>query len=116
MNYLRHQLDAFGEDNSTPTRTKCFAICKEILLLEKEINKLWQKRDYYLKHNCLPEQPVPQLQIPTDPIELARRIESLKKYIRRYKQKLAKQPGNAKYAMLLKQYQEEFSYVTQTKD
>lgn len=94
MIYLRHKLDEFGTDNSTETRAKCFDICKEVLLLEKEVNALWQQRDYYQEHGRLPIVKK-AYDLPTTALGLGRFIETCKRQIRRYKATMATNTNHA---------------------
>lgn len=111
MKFYQHQLDVYGSDNSQSTREKCKPICKKVLDLEYEINELWNKRDYYKEHGKLPEVKEVEFVIPTDPLEIARAINTLERNIRRNKAELKKHPDKPQYAALVEQYQHKLNQL-----
>lgn len=114
MNMLRHQLDAF-ENNQTPQiQEKAKEICFKILFLEKEINKIWEQRDYYITNGILPQQKEKKQEIPTDPVKLALAIESTKKGLRRNKAALKKNPDDIKIVERIRQYDDRLKNLTNT--
>lgn len=117
INYLRHSLDApalkgeekakaFVDENSDEAINYRFPIAKEILDLEKRVMLIWDKREHYLQHGSLPFEQDKKQEIPTDPLELAALITSIKKNIRYNRKKLADNPAAAKYASLLEHYRQ----------
>lgn len=114
MNYLRHQLDKdFDDVNSIEAINYRKSIAFAILQLEQECIKVWKERDYYLKHGKLPNVPETKtFVIPSDPVELANLINSIKKNIRRNRKQLQDNPGDAKYAQLLADYRLKFKQIT----
>jgi hypothetical protein len=112
MNLLRHSLDKYGSSNTTEAIEYRQPIAREIKELELQCKAIWAKRDYYLKEGKLPFVAETKLDIPTDPIELAKLISNIKNYIRRYRKKLEKDPANAKYAQFLLDYKAQHKQVT----
>lgn len=75
-----------------------------ILDLDDECDDLYRQRDHYIKHNRLPEEPKPMdLVVDVKKIPLA--LANCQRYIRDYKNKLLKEPGNVKAAAQLQKYQ-----------
>ena len=109
MNLLRHSLDKYGTDNSRETMNACDKICKEILSLEKEINGLWNERDYFLVHGRLPDVKEDKAQMPTNAVELASFINSCARQIRRYKHTSV---SNSKHAQLMEDYKAKYKAAT----
>lgn len=116
MKYLQYELDKYGSDNSDATRNTCHEICKQILALEKEINALWDKRDYYVQHGTVPDVKTNDFTIPEDPFKHAKLIDNLTKYVRRYRLICTNEPGNSKAAALLKKYQDQLNICHGKKD
>lgn len=110
MNYKRHELDKYLEDETDAANTKRGTLAMEILTLEKQCISIWQKRDHYLKHKTLPGK-----NIDTEPVigkfEAANRISNLKIYVRRYKNILSRLPGDANAAQLLNTYEKELKHL-----
>ena len=105
MKYLIHELDKYGDDNSEKAREECRIICEEILSLEQECNQCWAKLDHYRLNKTLPEIKNQEFIIPADALELAILIQTLKRNIRRNKEKAKKHPENATYPGLVKKYE-----------
>jgi hypothetical protein len=84
-NFLRYDMDKYGGDNSAAVRAACHDSCKKILQLEQECMRIWERRDYYEKHGRLPDMDIKEFVMPTDPLELARLLETCKRQIRRYR-------------------------------
>lgn len=116
MQYLRVQLDTYGNDNSLETRAACHLICKDILYLEKDLIESWKRYDYYLLHGKLPDAKEPVFEIPKQPVQLATKISSLQRYIRRHKLNAEKHPDNPKYPALVHQYQQQLNLLLNAKD
>jgi hypothetical protein len=112
MNLLRHRLDDKGNDNSPEAIAYRKPIAAEIRQLEKECNAIWEKRDYYLQNGKLPFVTEKKFQIPTDPLELGRLAETLKKNIRRNRKLMKDQPAEPRYAQLYESYKTKFKEVT----
>lgn len=106
MNYLRHELDRFeGNDFEIIAKRKPLAI--EVLELEQQCMRTWERREYYLKNGKLPEVKEKEDPIPEDPIALGKMIETLKRNIRRNKQLAESHPDNVVYPLKVKQYEEQ---------
>ena len=112
MNFLRHQLQSFGSDNSPETIKKADPICQEILSLEKQCVKIWAKRDHVLQHGRLPEVKHNDFEIPSEPIALGRYVENCKRQIRRHRANVIKKPTDPKYAQLLSDWKEKYLKAT----
>lgn len=112
MNMLRHKIWEYGADNSPETIAACAPLCKEVLELEKAVNKLWETRDYYKQHGKLPEVETKKIALSEKVGTSAVQIENIKKNIRRNKGLVQKFPGNATYAQKLRDYQELYKEVT----
>lgn len=85
MKLWQHKLDAFGTDNSKPTRDACFEICKKIKELEKLMMRGIETFDYYEEHKRLPNVINKKFSIPTNAVELAKFINAAARQIRRYR-------------------------------
>jgi hypothetical protein len=73
---------------------------------------VWQKRDHYVQHGSLPDMKKETKELPTDPVALATHIDNIKKNIRKNRGKMQKPGANAKYAVLYRQYLNEFKSIT----
>ena len=116
MNFLRHKLDQFEQDNSTPVRETRKENAATILEIERKCNLIWSKRNYYLQHGKLPEEKEEEFTIPEDPLQLAKLIERLKRYVRKHKKNLKENPGNATYAALLTKYENQLQQINHLND
>jgi hypothetical protein len=112
MNFLRHELDKFGNSNSAEAIEWRQPRAREIKVLEKQCIAIWKKRDYFLKHNKLPFVPEIKKERPVDPVKLATLISNTKNYIRRYRLKMEQEPGEPKYAQLYLKYKNEHKDLT----
>lgn len=111
MNYLRHELDKW-EGNSTEAIKARGPLAFEILNLEQQCMRIWERREYYLKNGTLPEvKPQKTTEIPQDPVELGKKLETLKRNIRRNKAKAKQHPDNPSYPLLVKQHEEELQQI-----
>lgn len=110
MQYLRHELDRYT-GNTADVIEKRRPIAKEILQLEQDCMEIWARRDYYLKHKTLPNISKEEDPIPTDPVELGKKIETLKRNIRRNKKLSEQHPDNVVYAIRVKDYQEQLDKI-----
>ena len=109
MNMLRYGLDRYDKDNSIEARTTCFESSKNILELEKACIQIWEKRDYYEKHGRLPDVVLKEVIITTDPLQLARQIQSASRQIRRYKNT---KNTNSKHGQLYQDYCLQYKNIT----
>lgn len=97
MQDLRSQLLLLGNDQDR--RAAAFAILK----LDEECNMVLSRRDYYLQNGQLPEAATGG-KIAEDPLQMGYRVQSLRRYIRREKNILKKEPNNAKAAKRLQAF------------
>jgi hypothetical protein len=84
----------------------------EILALEQECMRIWAKRDYYLKYGKLPDQQEQKLIVPTDPVELGKKIEAVKRRIRDWKKKSQNNPEDPKAIATYEQYKDQYKILT----
>lgn len=111
MNYKRHELDRYDTDSIEHIKARK-KLAFEILELEQQCMKLWEKRDYYLKHGKLPDIAEKVIEVPTDPVELGKLIESIKKNIRRNRKLQVEHPDKPVYAEKYKEYKQKFEQLT----
>lgn len=112
MNYKRHQLDQYLEDETDKAVMQRSALAKSILELEQYCMSVWAKREHYIKYSSLPGTSI-EKEVISDPFAAANRISNVKVYIRRYRSELKKNPGNAKAAEMLNHYQQELKQLNQ---
>ncbi len=112
MKLLQYKLGSYGSDNSTETRENCRLLCVEILDLEQQCMVIWAKKDFYEEHGHLPETRTDEIEIPEDALEAGRLLETTKRQVRRYKKECKDNPANAKYAGLLKKYEDQLTTLT----
>ena len=105
MQYLRHELDRFT-GNTAEVIAQRKPIAFEILELEQQCMKIWTKRDHYLQHGNLPEVKADDIEIPDDPVLLAKLIDTTKRNIRRNKKLAADNPANTVYPLKVIKFQE----------
>jgi hypothetical protein len=111
MCYLQTELDRI-EGNSEEAIAKRKPIAFEILELEQECMKVWERRKHYEKEGKLPEvKSVEEFVIPDDPIELGKLIETTKRNIRRNKQLAVSHPDEPQYPLLQKQYEAKYDAI-----
>jgi hypothetical protein len=67
-----------------------------ILDLDDQCDRFYNKRDYYLKNKALPEEK-PYGEPCIDPKLIPLKLENAMKYVRHYRAKLEKDPGNENY-------------------
>lgn len=124
MNYLRHELDRVASeefplynadvdqpDNSPMAIAKRKPIAFEILELEQQCMLIWHKRDHYIKSGQLPEAKEKKTELPADPVELGKLIETLKRNVRRNKQKMDQHPDKVVYALKYQQYKAQLDEI-----
>lgn len=112
MNYLRGQLDQYSISNDHKAIAAREPIAFEILDLEDQCEAIWAKRDYYLKHGTLPEVDEKEFEIPTDPKELAKLLQSIPRNIRRNRLKMQQPGAKALYAQLYVRYKDLYKQIT----
>jgi len=115
MQYLRLQLEHYGKDNALESQAACLQLCTQILTLEQEVMSIWQKVDLYRSTGKLEEVKEIIMQVPEDPAELAKKISSVQRYIRRHKANAASQPNNPKYPALIARYEQQLTTLTTPK-
>lgn len=116
MNMLRGKLGGYEDDNSPEAIAECNVLCQKILEEERYINACWEKLRYYQQHGKLPEEKEESFEIPGDPVALAKLIETLKRNVRRNKQKAAAAPANPLYPALVKKYEEQLKQINDAKN
>lgn len=82
-----------------------------ILELDDGMDELIKQRDYYRTNGTLPDQPA--IDFETDPFKIAKRMESLTRYIRRERGTIAKDPANVKAAARLLAFTTELGHYKQ---
>lgn len=107
MNLKRHRLWELIDDESKEALVKRATLANEILKLEQQCIAVWSKRKHYSDHGNLPGRTKKQQDIIVDPVSAKLQIIKVQSYIRSYKSKLNKAPGNANFAAKLKQYEAE---------
>lgn len=112
MNYKRHALDPLLNDENDAAMVKRATLAKDIIALHKKCKAVWLKRDYYVQHGQLPGASINK-EVVIDDFEAAKRIENLKTYIRQYRAKLTKRPGDAKAAASLERFKNELTQLQQ---
>ena len=111
MQYLIAQIDQFGEANDPAAIASRMDLAGQILELEQQVNSVWAKKDEYEKTGHLAAA-VDDLEIPTDPIQLAELINRIKKGIRNNKTRMQKFPDKATYAEKYQTYKMQYFKVT----
>ena len=111
MQYLIAQLDQFGEANDPAAIASRMDLAGQILELEQQVNSVWAKKDEYEKTGHLAAA-VDDLEIPTDPIQLAELINRIKKGIRNNKTRMQKFPDKSGYAEKYQTYKMQYFKVT----
>lgn len=89
-------------------RLEACQLVHRIMDLDDEIDEIYGRRDYYLQHRSLPDDPQPV--IVGDPVRWATELNNALRYVRRYKQWLQNQPDNVKWASKLKHFTEQVSH------
>jgi hypothetical protein len=110
MNYLRHELDKY-QGNSQEAIAGRGKIAFEVLELEQQCMEIWSRRDHYLQTGNLPSAKTKNKPLPKDPIDIGKKIESLKKNIRRNKQLAKKHPDNPNYPLRARNYEAELESI-----
>lgn len=87
-------------------RDEAGAMAAKILDLRDAIRKIYAKRDAYKATGKLPEEKKPfELEIPTDPNKWPITLANYQRYVRDYKAKLKKKPGNENFKKQLAKYE-----------
>ena len=111
MQYLIAQIDQFGEANDPAAIASRMDLAGQILELEQQVNSVWAKKDEYEKTGHLAAA-VDDLEIPSDPIQLAELINRIKKGIRNNKTRMQKFPDKSGYAEKYQTYKMQYFKVT----
>lgn len=106
------QLDQFGDANDDNAIAKRNELAEKILELEKQVNAIWAKKDQYKKTGMLTNTAQDEIEIPTDPIELASLINRTKKGILNNRIRMQKHPDKPGYAERYQKYKEQFFKIT----
>lgn len=111
MQGLIVKLDQFGDANDKNAISTRKELAEQILDLERYVNSIWAKKDQYLKTGTLQEEKE-ELQIPTDPLELADLINRVKKGIRNNRIRMQKNPDKPGYAEKYQHYKMLYFKIT----
>ena len=111
MNLKRHRIDHYLDDESEAAEIIRGKLAFEILDLEQKCMAVWAKKMYYEKHGRLPGKGLDR-EIVIDQFKAAERMKNLKIYVTRYKNYCSKDPGNARHAAKLKDYEKELAKLT----
>lgn len=84
----------------------------ELLRKDDELDKVYDARDLYRMQNIKKEEP-PDIEYVTDPHLMAKRIENLKKYIRRVKGDIVKLGDTEERRERLQSFVKEFNYYAE---
>lgn len=98
MMNLSHRLFDITSDIE---RGKC---AHRILELDVLCDELYNKRDYYSIHKLLPDQK--KADVVTDPNRWPLKLMNAERYVREYRIRCKAEPGNEKFALKLKYYQD----------
>lgn len=110
---LQQQLDTYGDSNSSLAINFRKDKAAMILELEQKCIALWRQRDYVIEHGKLPDSgDENEIEIPSDPIELANLISRVKLNIRQNRNRMIKNPENSNYAAKYLQYKEQYEKIT----
>lgn len=80
------------------------AMAHRICDLDDECDAIYAQRDYYLQHNKLPDDRG-MMELVVDPMKIPMALANASRYVRDYKNKLRKNPGDVHAAEKLKQYE-----------
>jgi len=83
---------AAEKNNDASGRARANEMAFRILDLDSEIDRIYDKRDYYLQHGS--EIYSREVEVVTDPIKLALEYKNVQRYIRDYNVKLKSNPAN----------------------
>jgi DNA repair exonuclease SbcCD ATPase subunit len=100
-----HDIATAGETNPDK-KTEAGAMAHRILDLRDSCRSIYVKRDHYLEKGVLPDEPKPyDLEIPTDANKWPLTLANYQRYVRQYKNKLAKRPDNKNFQHQLERYE-----------
>lgn len=85
-------------------RREACVMAHRILDLDDACTDIYEKRDYYLEHKKLPDEKGP-VALVTDEKKYPLALQNHKRYLREYKAKLLKHPGDVKIAAQIKKHQ-----------
>lgn len=105
MQDLRSQLMLLANDDQRGEAAH------RILELDDLCDHIYGKRDYYLEHNQLPAAPKEELVV--DPVKAAKRMEVLRRYIRRERTSLKKDPSNVGAAARKQKFINEYNHYAE---
>lgn len=112
MNYKIAALDLWGNNNSKEAMADRKILAEEILQLEQQVMKLWEKADTYKETGKLPDSPNKGFVRPLDPVQLANAINTCKRTIRRHRSDMAKHADKPQYALKYLQQKELYVLLT----
>jgi hypothetical protein len=101
---------ALQGNSDSNKRLEACQMAHRILKLDDECQEIYAQREFYLLNGRLPEQ-APPPDLVGDPVVLAMQHANYERYVRDYKNKLAKNPNNEKWAQKLKTYQEKLAWI-----
>jgi hypothetical protein len=104
MDDLRSQLLLIPNDQERKTAAL------KILRLDDQLDEIISNRNYYLNHGTLPNQQTVQLHYLTDALLIGTRVENLRRYIRREKNALSKNPQNISAAKRKAEFVDEINH------
>lgn len=111
MQYHRHAMMQVGFANDDASKLARYNAAVEVLAIEQQLKKSWAARDHYIATGEVPHVATTTVEIPTDPMALAKRIEAIKKSIRRNKLKAKQYPDKPLYPALVQQYENELQII-----
>lgn len=106
---LKEIAEIHGKLDVVPDTDQRRKLAFELLRKDEELDGVYAQRDFYETHQKLPDV-APSFSPISDPYLMANRIASLKRYVRREKQKVAADANNQAAVLRLKQYTEEYNY------
>lgn len=105
MNLMSRIYDvALAGKTDSAQKQEAGRMAHRILDLDDECDDIYRQRDFYLLHKKLPEEPRP-MELVVDPIKIPLELANCTRYVRDYKNKLKKEPGNVKAAAQLAKYE-----------
>lgn len=72
--------------------------------LDDACDAIYQQRDYYMEYKKMPEEKKP-MELVVDPVKMPVALENARRYVRQYKNKLKKKPGDVNAAEKIKLYE-----------
>ncbi len=111
MNLKRHRLQLLVNEQGSAAQKKRAELAGDILNLEQKCMAVWAKRDHYEQYGTLPGKETEEKDVIVDPAAVKLQVTRLQSYIRSYKSKVNKNPGDDKSAAKLKQFTEELKQL-----